>query len=408
MTALEGIRCIDDIELQNRRVLIRVDFDVPASPTDEILSDARIRASLRTIRHALAAEARVILAARWRPPPHRNRREPGSLEPVAQVLSGLLETEVYLPDDCVSDAAKKVITDLRPGQLCLLENLSFYDKEEDAQDGSFAQALARLIDVYVNDDLGSCVVPGASTTVVPSLLNERGVGFLLRDELLGLSQDLLAAEQPLGAILGGTDLSRAIRLMTYLLPRCQFIGLVGIPGNTFLAAKGMRLNEVSYQPDRLARCRALIESAKDHRVELLTPTDLLIRDSHQLDQSKLITLADVSASPPEVLDIGPATVQCLQKLSQGAKTILWDGLPSANSSRSLPGAALDIASALADGGSRTLVSGRDTVEWLDAQENGNCSQFDFLSSGGDALLSLLEGRRLPGLDALRSNRPTLH
>src|SRR3954469_4190569 len=259
MSMLDGIKTIRDLKLDGKRVFIRVDFNVPLSGTT-VTDDTRIREALPTIKFALEAGARVILAS------HLGRPKPGkteglSLEPAGQRLSELSGYEVHLPDDCIGDSAKKVVQDLRPGQICLLENLRFHPEEEQ-DDDAFAHKLAELCDVYVDDAFGACHRAHASVHALPKLMRERGCGFLIEKEIRALGQLLTAPQRPYVAVLGGAKVSDKINVVEALLARVDTLAIGGAMANTFLAAKGINVQASKIEKDKLALARTLLEKAQ--------------------------------------------------------------------------------------------------------------------------------------------------
>jgi len=238
MSMLDGIKTIRDLKLDGKRVFIRVDFNVPLSGTT-VTDDTRIREALPTIKFALEAGARVILAS------HLGRPKPGktaglSLEPAGERLSVLSGAEVHLPEDCVGDSAKKVVQDLRPGQICLLENVRFHPEEEKDDEG-FARQLAELCDVYVNDAFGSSHRAHASVHGLPKLMHERGCGFLIEKEIRALGQLVTGPAKPYVAVLGGAKVSDKIEVVEALLSRVDVLAIGGAMANTFLAAQGVNV-----------------------------------------------------------------------------------------------------------------------------------------------------------------------
>jgi len=303
---LDGIKSIDDLPLQNKRVFIRVDFNVPLDKASgRITDDERIQASLPTIKKAIASGARVILASHLGRP--KGERAPKySLEPAAARLSELIGQDVTLPDDCIGDAPKKVVGDLRPGQVCLLENLRFHPQEE-KNDEAFAKELASLCDVYVNDAFGSSHRAHASVHGLARLIKDRGMGYLLKNEIQALDRVVSSPARPFVAILGGAKVTDKIAVIEALLSKCDALCIGGAMANTLLAAQGMDMKKSLYEADWLAKGRTLLETAKSKGVDLVLPTDVVTGTG--IDATSGTTVKANAVPDGEMaLDIGPETV----------------------------------------------------------------------------------------------------
>ena len=260
MTLLAGITTIQELPLESKRVFVRVDFNVPLEEQRDgkmtITDDARIREALPTIKHAMDRGARVILAS------HLGRPKKGpdpklSLEPVGARLAELLGVEVHLPEDSIGDAAKKVIFDLRAGQVCLLENLRFHPEEE-KDDETFAAKLAELCDVYVDDAFGAVHRAHASVHALPKIMRERGCGLLLEKEIAALGKLITNPDRPFVAVLGGAKVSDKIAVLESLLERVDALLIGGAMANTFLAARGANMQSSKIEEDKLALARTIL------------------------------------------------------------------------------------------------------------------------------------------------------
>jgi len=400
MGILDGIRSIDDLKLESQRVFIRVDFNVPLSKSGEVTNDERIRASLPTIKKALSSGARVVLGSHLGRP---NGKRDGafSLEPVGLRLSELLGQDVYLPDDCIGDAAKKLITELRPGQLVLLENLRFH-AEEEQNDESFAREIASLCDVYVNDAFGSSHRAHASVTSLPRMIRERGMGYLLRDEITSLARVSENPEKPFVAVLGGAKVSDKLKVIEALLRRCDAICIGGAMANTLLAAAGHAMKASRLELDQLALGRSLIEQARDRRVKLLLPTDVVVAESPEAKSGEAVSVSKI----PDygmALDIGPATVAAFSAQIARAKTVFWNGPLGLFENSAFAEGSIALARALAEASGFTVVGGGDSVAAVARAGDEIAKKIGFISTGGGASLELIEGHKLPGVEALRGN-----
>jgi phosphoglycerate kinase len=400
MGNLDGIRTIDDLRLDNQRVFIRVDFNVPLDKLGKITNDERIRASLPTIKKAISAGARVILASHLGRP--KGKYTPTfSLEPAAARLSELIGQDVYLPDDCIGDAAKKVVSDLRPGQLVLLENLRFH-VEEEGNDDAFVRELALGCDVYVNDAFGSSHRAHASIAGLPRVVRDKGMGYLLRDEMTALARLTEATEKPFVAILGGAKVSDKIKVIEALLKKCDAICIGGAMANTLLAAAGHDLKDSKLEHEQLALGRTLLEQARDRRVKLILPTDVVVAPDKDATEGQVVSVRSIP-DQHMALDIGPATVKAFAAEIAKAKTVFWNGPMGLFENEPFAAGSIGIALALAESAAFTVVGGGDSVAAVAAAGEGVAEKISFISTGGGASLELIQGLKLPGVEALRGN-----
>jgi len=400
MGTLDGIRTIDDLRLDNQRVFIRVDFNVPLDKSGQITNDERIRASLPTIKKAISSGARVILGSHLGRP--KGRPDPAfSLEPAALRLSELLGQDVYLPDDCIGDAAKKLISDLRPGQLVMLENLRFHEEEESNEEG-FVRQIAAFCDVYVNDAFGSSHRAHASVAGLPRLMRDKGMGYLLRDEVTALSRITESPAKPFVAILGGAKVSDKLKVIGALLKKCDAICIGGAMANTFLAAAGNNLKDSKLEQEQLPLARTLLEQARDRGVRIVLPTDVVVAEDKDATDGEVVNVRSI----PErhmALDIGPASVRAIATEVNKAKSVFWNGPMGLFENPAFAAGSIGVAQALAGSAAFTVVGGGDSVAAVAAAGPDVAQKIDFISTGGGASLELIEGLKLPGVEALRGN-----
>jgi phosphoglycerate kinase len=401
---LTGIRSIEDLakdgSLTNKRVFIRVDFNVPLDKkTGAITDDARIREAIPTIKIAVEAGAKVILAS------HLGRPKPGkteglSLEPCGARLSELTGYEVHLPDDCVGDAPKKVIHDLRTGQVCLLENLRFHEEEE-KDDEAFARELAELCDVYVNDAFGAAHRAHASVHALARLVRPRAAGLLMLKELRSLARLLDRPEKPYVAVLGGAKVSDKIDVVESLLNVVDVLCIGGAMANTFLAAQGKKTAASKIEDDKLPLARTILQKAHDRNVNLLLPVDVLVANSLDAPVGKEV---DASAIPDGsmALDIGSKSIALFGEQIQRAKTIFWNGPMGLFESAPFSRGTFEIARIMSTASGFTVVGGGDSASAVRKAGEDVAKGMDHISTGGGASLELIEGRKLPGVEALRT------
>jgi phosphoglycerate kinase len=397
---LQGIRSIRDLPIEQQRLFLRVDFNVPLED-GRITDDSRIREALPTIKHAIERGARVVCAS------HLGRPKKGpdpklSLEPCAARLAELLGQEVTLPEDCVGDAAKKVVFDLRAGQVCLLENLRFHPEEEKDDEG-FCRQLAQLADVYVDDAFGAVHRAHASVHGLAKLFRDRGCGFLLEKEIQALGTIITSPEKPFVAILGGAKVSDKIAVVESLLERVSALVVGGAMANTFLAARGKNMGKSLVEVDKLALARTILEKAQAKGVDVVLPVDVVVAASTQAGEAEAQTVSvDEVPADKMALDIGPKTVGEIAKRIGGAKTVFWNGPMGLFERPAFARGTFAVARAMADSRAFTVVGGGDSAAAVHAAGEDVAKKMKHISTGGGASLELVEGKKLPGIEVLRT------
>ncbi|MFM2418907.1 MAG: hypothetical protein RL385_3630 [Pseudomonadota bacterium] len=393
---MSAVRSLSDIEVAGRTVFVRVDFNVPLEGT-KITDDTRIRAAIPTIKTIMERGGRVLLASHLGRPKGKRKAE-FSLEPAAHRLAELMGVEVLLADDCIGDGARKVATDLRDSQIGILENLRFHPEEE-ADDEGFARELAKLAEVYVNDAFGCSHRAHASVHALPKLMPQRAAGLLVHKEVAALERLRTGAEHPFVAVLGGAKVSDKIEVIEALMERVDELLIGGAMANTFLAAQGHNLGKSRIEEDKLALARSLLQKAEQRGVKILLPVDVVVAESLKAERGKA---TDLNVIRPEemALDIGPRTVQTYGERLRRAKSIFWNGPMGLFENPAFAEGSFGVARAMADCNGFTVVGGGDSV--AAAHAAGLADRYSHVSTGGGASLELIEGKKLPGVEVLRT------
>lgn len=392
-------KTIRDIDLAGKRVLVRVDFNVPLDSNQHITDDTRIRAALPTIRYLLDQGAAVILMSHLGRPDGKVV-EKLSLAPVARRLSELLGRPVQMATDCVGPAAEAQAKALQPGQVLLLENLRFH-KEEEKNDPDFARQLAALGEVYVNDAFGTAHRAHASTEGVTRYLP--GVaGFLMEKEINFLGSALENPRRPFVAIIGGAKVSDKIAVLERLISMVDALLIGGGMANTFLKAEGYEIGDSLFEEGKLDVARDLVAKAQNRGLQFLLPTDVVIADRFAADATYKVVSRDDVPKGWRILDIGPKTVEAFRETLADAQTIVWNGtLGVAEMPAFAKGsdAIIEILAKRTQAGAITIIGGGDSAAAV--EEAGAAEKMTHVSTGGGASLEFLEGRTLPGVAALQ-------
>ena len=410
---------VNDIDIRNKRVFLRVDYNVPMEEKDgqTVITDVtRIKETIPTLDLLINKGARIILAAHLGRP--KGKREASmSLRPVAAKLADMIARPVAFVDDCIGEKVENTANALKPGDILLLENLRFYDQEE-SNDPAFAEKLSKIADVYVNDAFGAAHRAHASTEGVPRVVARRGgqcaAGLLMQRELKFLGEELEKPEQPFVVILGGAKVSDKINVIDRLLEKANAVLIGGAMAYTFKLAQGFKVGESLVEPDKTDVAKAALTKAKTRNVKFLLPTDNVVAtpvETEKLDkkgrpvidlQNPRVNSEPNIADSEEGVDIGPATTRTYADVIATAKTILWNGpmgiFEDARFAEGTFGVARAVAEATQKNGATSIIGGGDSVKALNKAKLGG--KVTFMSTGGGASLEFLEGKELPGVAAL--------
>lgn len=392
-------KTVRDIDVAGKRVLMRVDFNVPLDAERHITDDTRIRAALPTIQYVLDHGAALILMSHLGRPDGKVV-EKLSLAPVTQRLSELLGSPVEMAEDCIGPQIEARARSLQTGQVLLLENLRFHAQEE-KNDPAFAQQLAALGELYVNDAFGTAHRAHASTEGVTRFLP--GVaGFLMERELNFLGSALEHPQRPFAAIVGGAKVSDKIKVLERLISMVDILLIGGGMANTFLKAEGYEIGDSLFEEGKVEMARDLVGMARRNKLKLLLPVDVVVADRFAADARHKVVAADDVQVGWRILDIGPATIEAFRVALADARTIIWNGTLGVAEWPAFAGgtdAIIDILAQRTQVGATTIVGGGDSAAAVDAA--GAAEQMTHVSTGGGASLEFLEGRVLPGVAALQ-------
>ena len=390
-------RSVKDLNLSGKKVFIRVDFNVPIKG-GKISDDTRIRASLPTIQYALDQGATVILASHLGRPKGKPSPE-YSLRPVATRLAELLGRPVTFAEDSVGEAAASSTAKAGPGGVVLLENLRFH-AEEEKNDAVFAQQLAALADVYVNDAFGSAHRAHASTEGIVHHIGESAAGLLMAKEVEYLGRVLEHPDRPFVAILGGAKVSDKLEVIENLVPRVDALLIGGAMAYTFFKAQGLPVGKSLVEADLLDTARDVERRAKERGLRLELPTDHVVAPKLEAGApAETLAVGDPAIGERMGLDIGPRTVQSYREVIAGAKTVIWNGPMGVFEIDAFANGTLEVAKAVASVKGTTVIGGGDSIAAV--AKAGVTDRITHISTGGGASLEFLGGRKLPGVEALK-------
>jgi phosphoglycerate kinase len=396
---------IRDLNLKGKRVLVRVDYNVPLQEKDGvqvITNDKRIKETIPTIKYLIEHGARILLCAHLGRP--KGKRDPKqSLAPVVPALAALLGAPVKFVDDCVGEKAEKAAAELKDGEVALLENLRYYNEEE-KNDDAFSQKLAKLADVYVNDAFGAAHRAHSSTAGVAKYVKDRGIGLLMERELKYLGEELENPKKPFLVILGGAKVSDKIKVIDRLLEKADTIIIGGAMAYTFALAQGRKIGKSLSEPDKVDIAKAALEKAKAKGVKFLLPIDTFITEhfdfaTKTISPGKYLKVGEDIPDGWEGIDIGPETVKLFEKEVASARTILWNGPMGVFEVKESAVGTFAIANAIAaNSGAVSIIGGGDSVSAI--KKAGVTDKVSFVSTGGGASLEFLEGQELPGVASI--------
>ncbi len=395
------MKTIDDIDLKNKRVLLRVDFNVPLNDSYEITDDTRIRAAIPTIKKILSSGGSVVLMSHLGRPKTGNEEE-FSLKHLVGDLSQRLGTKVKFANDCVGEEAEHLSSGLKPGEVLLLENLR-YHKEETAGDRSFAEALSKLGDIYVNDAFGTAHRAHASTSIVAEFFDVKACGYVMEAELKNAQKVLDNVNRPYTAIMGGAKISDKILIIERLLDKVDNLIIGGGMSYTFFKAMGGSIGNSLVEEDKLDLANDLIKKAKEKGVNLELPIDSVAADAFSKDANVSVEMSGAITDGWMGLDIGPQAREVFSRKIKESKTILWNGPMGVFEMDKFAEGTKDIARAVVDAtknGAFSLIGGGDSAAAVNSLGFGD--DVSYVSTGGGALLEYMEGKTLPGVAALEN------
>ncbi|MBU1076140.1 MAG: phosphoglycerate kinase [Spirochaetes bacterium] len=388
-------KTVKDIDLENKKVIMRADFNVPLDDNGNITDDTRIRAAIPTIKYILENKASLILMSHLGRPKGVVKEEM-RLTPVGKRLSELLGIQVKKTDDCIGDDVKSQVSSLKSGEVLLLENLRFH-KEETDNDEEFAKKLASFADIYVNDAFGTAHRAHASTVGIAKFIPAVS-GFLLEKEIYFLNTILKNPERPFVVVLGGAKISTKMGVVTNLLEKVDSMLIGGGMIFTFLKSRGINIGKSILEPEKEVEAFEIFKKAKNEEKELIMPVDVIVAD--EISENAKTKTVDVNQIPDDMsgVDIGPKTIKLFKKKLQEAKTIIWNGPMGIFEIDKFAHGTEEIAKTVGSVKATTVVGGGDSVAAI--MKFKLSDKITHISTGGGASLEFLEGKVLPGVEVL--------
>lgn len=392
-------KTIEDIDVSGKKVIVRVDFNVPLDENGNITDDKRIVGALPTIKYLIAHKAKTILVSHLGRPKN-GPEEKFSMKPTAKRLSELLGQEVIMASDVIGEDAKTKAAALKEGQVLMLENVRFH-KEETSKDPevarAFAKELASMAEIYVNDAFGTAHRAHASTAVIAEFL-PAVCGYLIKKEIEFMGGALSNPERPFVAILGGSKVSDKIKVIDNLIDKVDTLIIGGGMAYTFFKAKGYNIGTSIVEEDRVELAKELMAKADAKGVKLLLPVDNMVAKEFKNDSERKVVASDSIEDGWMGLDIGTETIRIFSDTIKNAKTVIWNGPMGVFEMPNFAVGTKEVAKALAESGALTIVGGGDSAAAV--EQMGYAEKISHVSTGGGASLEFLEGKTLPGIDAL--------
>jgi phosphoglycerate kinase len=389
---------IEQVDIAGKRVLMRVDFNVPVDGSGNITDTTRIKAHLRTIRYCIEKGAKVVLISHMGRPKGQ-RVDKLTLKPCAASLSGLLGKEIPFVDDCIGDKAAAAVAAMKPGDVILLENLRFHIGDE-KNDPAFAGELAKLCDVYIDDAFAVAHRKAASNSAITQAVKSCAAGFLLKDEIDYFNKAMKDPARPLAAIIGGAKVSDKIGVLENLVDTVNMLIIGGGMAFTFLKAMGKEIGKSICEPDMLDKAKSIMEKAATKKVKVLLPVDCLVAD--KAEAGATVNVCSVDSIPKDALglDIGPQTAVLFGNAVKEAKTIVWNGPMGMFELEAFSKGTFGLAKDVAASGALSIIGGGDTDSAV--HKAGVSDKISYISTGGGAFLELLEGKTMPAVEALET------
>jgi phosphoglycerate kinase len=390
------IKYIDGLELKGKKVFIRADFNVPLDKNQNITDDIRIRETIPTIKYVLDKGGAVVVASHLGRPKGKVAQE-FSLLPVQKRLSELLDKSVLFADDCIGNDAQVKAQGLKPGDVLLLENLRFY-AEEEKNDNAFAQKLARLADVYINDAFAVSHRAHASVEAITHFVQECAAGLLMKKEITSFEKAMNNPQRPLVAIIGGAKVSGKLEMLENIIKKVDVILIGGGMAFTFLKAQGLEVGKSLVEDDLIETAKTILQQAQERGVKIVLPSDCVAaREVKSCVPYKTLSIKEIT---PDLmgLDIGPATINEFGSVIKDAKTIVWNGPMGVFEIDEFSRGTFSVINQIADSQAMSMVGGGDTDAAL--HKSGKTDKMSFVSTAGGAFMEMLEGKILPGIKAL--------